>query len=131
MIENHPEWCVSRQRIWGTPIPAVVCTACNESVLDPRVARNAAKRFAGVGAGVWWTDPVESYLPPGFHCANCRATTFEKEKNIVDIWFESGVTHLAVLGHGDVPWPSDMYLEGAARCSPASRSRTPRRTSAS
>jgi isoleucyl-tRNA synthetase len=112
MIELHPEWCVSRQRVWGTPIPAIVCTACNESILDPHVARNAAKRFAQAGAGVWWTDPVETYLPAGFHCPTCRGTTFEKEKNIVDIWFESGVTHLAVLGHDGVPWPSDLYLEG-------------------
>lgn len=112
MIETHPEWCVSRQRIWGTPIPALVCSSCNESILDPHVARNVAKRFAEAGAGSWWTDPVDMYLSAGFHCPNCRGTTFEKEKNIVDIWFESGVTHLAVLGHDGVPWPSDMYLEG-------------------
>jgi isoleucyl-tRNA synthetase len=112
MIENHPEWCVSRQRIWGTPIPAVVCRTCGESILDPQVARNAAKRFAEHGAGVWWKDPVGVYLPPGFACPHCGADQFEKEQNIVDIWFESGVTHLAVLGHGDVPWPADMYLEG-------------------
>ena len=112
MIETHPEWCVSRQRIWGTPIPALICKSCNESILDPHVARNVAKRFAEVGAGSWWTDPVETYLPAGFHCPNCRGTTFGKEQNIVDIWFESGVTHLAVLGHDGVPWPSDMYLEG-------------------
>jgi isoleucyl-tRNA synthetase len=112
MIETHPEWCLSRQRIWGTPIPAIVCTACNESILDPHVARNVAKRFAQAGAGSWWIDPVETYLPAGFSCPKCRGTTFEKEKNIVDIWFESGVTHLAVLGHDGVPWPCDMYLEG-------------------
>lgn len=112
MIEKHPEWCVSRQRIWGTPIPALICTACNESVLDPRVARIAAARFREVGASVWWTDPVQTYLPQGFSCAKCGATSFEKERNIVDIWFESGVTHLAVLGHDGVPWPADVYLEG-------------------
>jgi isoleucyl-tRNA synthetase len=112
MIEHHPEWCVSRQRIWGTPIPAVICVACNESILDPQLARTAANRFREHGAGVWWVDPVETYLPPGFACATCGGTTFEKERNIVDIWFESGVTHLAVLGHDGVPWPADMYLEG-------------------
>jgi isoleucyl-tRNA synthetase len=112
MIETHPEWCVSRQRIWGTPIPAIICVACNESILDPQVARNVAKRFAEAGAGSWWVDPVEAYLPAGFPCPKCAGTTFEKEKNIVDIWFESGVTHLAVLGHDGVPWPCDMYLEG-------------------
>ncbi|HET9030118.1 MAG TPA: class I tRNA ligase family protein, partial [Candidatus Aquilonibacter sp.] len=110
MLENHPEWCISRQRTWGTPIPAVICTACNESILDPTIARNAAKRFAQTGASEWWSDPVETYLPDGFRCPNCSGTTFEKEKNIVDIWFESGVTHLAVLGNET--WPSDLVLEG-------------------
>ena len=112
MLENHPEWCISRQRTWGTPIPAVVCKACNESILDPGVARTAAQRFLAEGASVWWSDPVETYLPAGFACPQCGGTAFEKEKNIVDIWFESGVTHLAVLGHGGVPWPSDLVLEG-------------------
>jgi isoleucyl-tRNA synthetase len=112
MIETHPEWCISRQRTWGTPIPALVCTSCNESVLDPGVARLAGKRFADVGADAWWTDPVESFLPPHFTCPACGGTGFDKEKNIVDIWFESGVTHLAVLGRDGLPWPSDMVLEG-------------------
>ncbi len=111
MIENHPEWCISRQRTWGTPIPAIVCVACNESILDARVARNAAKRFREAGAGSWWSDPVETYLPEGFACPKCGATSFEKEKNIVDIWFESGVTHLAVLRDA-MPWPSDLVVEG-------------------
>ena len=112
MIETHPEWCISRQRTWGTPIPAVICTACNESILDPRVARAAAKRFGEVGASAWWSDPVETYLPAGFACPHCGGTTFEKEKNIVDIWFESGVSHLAVLGRDGMTWPSDVVLEG-------------------
>jgi isoleucyl-tRNA synthetase len=112
MIETHPEWCLSRQRTWGTPIPSLTCTACGEAILDPRVARLAAKRFGEVGADAWWSDPVEAYLPPDFVCPNCGGTRFEKEKNIVDIWFESGVTHLAVLGRDGMPWPSDMVLEG-------------------
>ncbi len=112
MLENHPEWNISRQRTWGTPIPAVICKACNESILDAGVARNAAQRFGEAGASVWWTDPVETYLPKGFTCPKCGGTSFEKEKNIVDIWFESGCTHLAVLGHDGLPWPSDLVLEG-------------------
>ncbi|MBV8489062.1 MAG: isoleucine--tRNA ligase, partial [Candidatus Eremiobacteraeota bacterium] len=112
MIETHPEWCISRQRTWGTPIPAVICTSCNESILDPRIARNAAKRFEEVGADAWWSDPVETYLPKGFACPKCAKTAFEKEKNIVDIWFESGVTHLAVLGRDGLSWPADLVLEG-------------------
>ena len=112
MLQNHPEWCISRQRTWGTPIPALNCAACNESILDPAVGRKAARRFAEAGAGVWWSDPVDVYLPEGFHCPACSGTSFEKEMNIVDIWFESGVTHLAVLGERGIPWPSDLVLEG-------------------
>jgi isoleucyl-tRNA synthetase len=112
MIETHPEWCISRQRTWGTPIPAVICTSCNESILDARVARLAAKRFGEIGASAWWSDPVETYLPAGFSCPRCSGTAFEKEKNIVDIWFESGVSHLAVLGRDGLSRPSDMVLEG-------------------
>jgi isoleucyl-tRNA synthetase len=112
MIETHPEWCLSRQRTWGTPIPALTCLECHEALLDPRVARLAAKRFAEVGANAWWSDPVEAYLPDGLVCPNCGDDRFEKEQNIVDIWFESGVTHLAVLGRDGMPWPSDLVLEG-------------------
>jgi isoleucyl-tRNA synthetase len=112
MIETHPEWCLSRQRTWGTPIPALTCLECHEALLDPRVARLAAKRFAEVGANAWWSDPVEVYLTDGLVCPNCGNGRFEKEQNIVDIWFESGVTHLAVLGRDGMPWPSDLVLEG-------------------
>jgi len=119
MIENHPEWCVSRQRTWGTPIPALVCKSCNESIVDPDVARLVAKRFRTDGlaltnaSDMWWTDDVTTFLPPNFSCPNCQGTTFEKERNIVDIWFESGVTHRAVLKNGGLPWPADLYLEGS------------------
>jgi isoleucyl-tRNA synthetase len=113
MIETHPEWCVSRQRTWGTPIPALVCAGCNDSFLDPGVARRAAARFRAAGAGTWWSDPLEIFVPPGSTvCPKCGSTAFEREKNIVDIWFESGVSHFAVLGGPDLPWPSDLVLEG-------------------
>jgi isoleucyl-tRNA synthetase len=112
MLENHPEWCISRQRTWGTPIPAVICLDCNESILDADVARAAAARFRADGADAWYRDDVSTFLPAGFHCPKCRGTRFEKEKNIVDIWFESGVTHLAVLGKNGIPWPADVVLEG-------------------
>ena len=112
MIANHPEWCISRQRTWGTPIPAIVCGSCNESILDPHVARNLATRVRTETAKIWWTDPAEAFLPENFHCPKCNGTTFTKEMNIVDIWFESGVTHRAVLEQRGLGWPSDVYLEG-------------------
>jgi isoleucyl-tRNA synthetase len=113
MIENHPEWCISRQRTWGTPIPSVRCVQCDRSILDADVAKIAAVRFRAHGADAWWTDDVAVYLPAGFSCPHCRGTAFEKEFNIVDIWFESGVSNLVVLGKDDMPWPADLNLEGS------------------
>ncbi len=119
MIENHPEWCVSRQRTWGTPIPALICRTCNETFIDPDVARTVASAFRERGGAdcnasdLWWTEPVETFLPENFSCPKCGGTSFGKEHDIVDIWFESGVTHRAVLRERGMHWPADLYLEGS------------------
>jgi isoleucyl-tRNA synthetase len=118
MVGNHPEWCVSRQRAWGTPIPAVACTACNESRLDPLLARSLAKAMRarsfdqGNASDLWWTEPLETFAPPRIACAGCGGTAFRKEHNIVDIWFESGVTWRAVLVERGMKFPASAYLEG-------------------
>jgi isoleucyl-tRNA synthetase len=113
MIENHPEWCISRQRTWGTPIPALACDDCNESFIDPAVARQTANVFRERTANTWWTDPVSTFAPEGTVCPKCRSSKLRKEMNIVDIWFESGVTHRVVLGHDGIPFPADAVLEGS------------------
>jgi isoleucyl-tRNA synthetase len=118
MVGNHPEWCVSRQRVWGTPIPALVCSDCNETFLDPGVARTFARIMrarpfdAGNASDLWWTEPLATFAPDGVVCPRCGGGALEKERNIVDIWFESGVTWRGVLVERGMPYPADAYLEG-------------------
>jgi len=114
MLANRPDWCISRQRAWGVPIPAVTCTTCRESMLTTALTTRAAEVFAQHGADAWYERPIEDFLPDGLTCAHCGGTTFERERDILDVWFDSGTSHEAVLAaRPELRWPADMYLEGS------------------
>ncbi len=113
MIATRPDWCISRQRIWGVPIAVFQCSNCNEFLNDKAAHKAVVDLFAREGADAWYRRPAEEILPAGTQCAKCGGTKFHKEMDIIDVWFESGSSHAAVLGHEpDLPWPSDLYLEG-------------------
>ena len=113
MVAGRPDWCISRQRVWGVPIAMFQCEGCREFVGDPAVHRLVVDLFAREGADAWYKYSAEQILPSGFACSKCGNTKFRKEMDIVDVWFESGSSHAAVLGHEPgLPWPADLYLEG-------------------
>jgi isoleucyl-tRNA synthetase len=114
MIANRPDWCISRQRAWGVPIPAVDCTSCGTPVLTKELTDRAAAVFDTYGADAWYERPIEEFLPDGLTCAACGGRTFEREFNILDVWFDSGSSHEAVLPRWpELRWPADIYLEGS------------------
>src|SRR5262245_54689003 len=114
MVANRPDWCISRQRVWGVPIPAVDCTSCGRAETSPALVQKAAAVFERYGADAWYDRPVEEFLPDGFTCPDCGGTRFEKEMNILDVWFDSGSSHEAVLSvRPELTWPADIYLEGS------------------
>ncbi|HEV2615119.1 MAG TPA: isoleucine--tRNA ligase [Candidatus Acidoferrales bacterium] len=109
MVAERPDWCISRQRFWGVPLVVFYCEGCNEQLKDFHALRNVVRWFEKEGADAWFTHSAEELLPPGTKC-KCGSARFRKEKDILDVWFESGSTSLAVL-KGDM-WPADVYLEG-------------------
>ena len=114
MIANRPDWCISRQRVWGVPIPAMDCTKCGTPVLTKALVDKAASVFDVYGADAWYERPIEEFIPEGMTCAECGGTEFERECNILDVWFDSGSSHEAVLPfREDHHWPADIYLEGS------------------
>jgi isoleucyl-tRNA synthetase len=113
MIATRPDWCISRQRVWGVPIAVFLCESCGKPLNDHAVNRRVVELFARVGADAWFTPEAETILPDGTKCPHCGGTKFEKETDIFDVWLESGASYLAlVAAEPGYPWPSDLYLEG-------------------
>jgi isoleucyl-tRNA synthetase len=113
MFVNRPDWCISRQRAWGVPIPAVACRTCGESMLTPTLVERAAAIFERDNADAWYELPTDAFVPADLRCEGCGGATFERERDILDVWFDSGSSHQAVLcQRPELGWPADMYLEG-------------------
>jgi isoleucyl-tRNA synthetase len=114
MIANRPDWCISRQRAWGVPIPAMDCAKCGTAVMTRAMVDKAAGVFDVYGADAWYERPIDEFVPEGLQCDSCGSTEFEREFNILDVWFDSGSSHEAVLPfREDHHWPADIYLEGS------------------
>jgi len=113
MIATRPDWCISRQRVWGVPIAVFLCEGCGKPLNDPNVNRKVVELFARSGADAWFTPESDTILPAGTKCPHCGSTKFEKETDIFDVWLESGASYLALIADEPTyPWPSDLYLEG-------------------
>ena len=114
MIEARPDWCISRQRSWGVPITIVYCEKCGEALDDGKVMHYIADQFEATGSDIWFEKDASELLPPGTVCPDCGHDKFTKETDILDVWFDSGVSHAAVCEQRDyLQSPADLYLEGS------------------
>jgi isoleucyl-tRNA synthetase len=112
MVEGRADWCISRQRSWGVPITAIYCKPCGKTIIDDRVIQAVLSLIGSEGLDGWFKHVAEDVLPKGYQCS-CGSKEFIKEEDILDVWFESGVSHMAVLEtRQELSWPADLYLEG-------------------
>jgi len=113
MVGNRTDWCISRQRVWGVPIPVFYCKKCNKIVVNKDTIQSVRKLFLEKGSNSWFSMSAKDILPKDFKCPHCGGNEFEKETDIMDVWFDSGCSHAAVLKQRDtLHWPADLYLEG-------------------
>jgi isoleucyl-tRNA synthetase len=114
MIENRPDWCVSRQRAWGIPITVFYCKSCKQPLVNQEIIDYLVHLFEEKGADIWFEEEAHRLLPQGTQCAHCGGKDFTKEMDILDVWFDSGVSHAAVLEkRNDLEFPASLYLEGS------------------
>ena len=113
MVMARNDWCISRQRRWGVPIPILYCEDCGKAIIDDTTIKAISDLFRAEGSDAWYLKKPEEFLPAGYACS-CGCTRFTQEQDILDVWFDSGTTHMAVLEQRDnLTWPADLYLEGA------------------
>ncbi|MBI4372188.1 MAG: isoleucine--tRNA ligase, partial [Candidatus Omnitrophica bacterium] len=114
MVESRPDWCLSRQRYWGVPIPIISCTRCPGTFFVGEVKEKVIRIFQKESADAWFERPAPDFFAPGFKCPKCKGIDFKKEEDIIDVWFDSGVSHQAVLKKSkELKYPADLYLEGS------------------
>ena len=113
MVSDRSDWCISRQRIWGVPIPIFYCQDCGQYHIDEASIQAVAELFRQEGSDAWYTHEASDILPEGTACKKCGGKKFRQEKDIMDVWFDSGSTHASVLEEHGLPWPCDLYIEGA------------------
>ena len=113
MITERNDWCISRQRVWGVPIPVFYCDGCGEAIVTPETISHAAGLFREHGSNIWFEKTADELVPAGFKCPKCGGTHFSKENDIMDVWFDSGSTWAAVADQRpNLHYPADVYLEG-------------------
>jgi len=114
MVENRSDWCISRQRTWGVPLPIFYCTSCGKEIINDVTLKAVEELFGKEGSDAWWMKEASEILPAGYTCSHCGGAEFTKEKDIMDVWFDSGSSHAAVLETRDeLHWPAELYIEGS------------------